>query len=57
MEHPGQNERKLTAIRFFAVVLGWGLTGAWGAMAFDFTLRGAFNYLRFRSGRWMAIKV
>lgn len=41
----------------FALVLGWGLPGAWAAFALDLTVRGALNFLRFRSGRWKTIKV
>ena len=40
-----------------ALSLGWGLVGAWSAMALDFSLRGTVNFLRYRSGRWKTIKV
>jgi MATE family multidrug resistance protein len=40
-----------------ALWLDWGLVGAWSAMAVDFSLRGALTFLRYRSGRWKAIKV
>jgi multidrug resistance protein, MATE family len=40
-----------------ALVLGWGLVGAWIAMALDFSLRGALNFLRFRNGGWKTVKV
>lgn len=40
-----------------ALTLGWGLVGAWSAMALDFTLRALLNYLRFRSGRWKFVEV
>jgi multidrug resistance protein, MATE family len=40
-----------------ALFVGWGLLGAWSAMALDLTLRGTFNFLRFRSGRWKRIQV
>lgn len=40
-----------------AHVVGWGLPGAWGAILLDFTLRGMFNYLRFRGGRWRQVRV
>jgi putative MATE family efflux protein len=40
-----------------AHVLGWGLPGAWGALIVDFTLRGVFNFLRYRGGRWKSVKV
>jgi putative MATE family efflux protein len=41
----------------FALNLGWGLMGAWGAMALDITVRGVLTVLRFRGGRWKTIKV
>lgn len=40
-----------------AHVIGWGLPGAWGALIVDFSLRGVFNFLRFRGGRWKQVKV
>ena len=39
------------------VGLGWGLTGAWVAMSADMGLRGALNYLRYRSGGWKKVEV
>ena len=41
----------------FALVLGWGLPGAWAAFALDLSVRGVLNFLRFRSGRWKTVKV
>lgn len=41
----------------FVNVLGWGLTGAWLAMAIDQCTRSTFIYFRYRSGLWKAIKV
>jgi putative MATE family efflux protein len=41
----------------FALVLGWGLPGAWGALALDLCMRGLLNFLRFRGGRWKSIEV
>ena len=41
----------------FALVFGWGLAGAWTAMALDMSIRGIENYLRWRSGRWKGIEV
>ncbi len=41
----------------FAIVLGWGLPGAWGALALDLCMRGLLNFLRFRGGRWKSIEV
>ncbi len=40
-----------------ALVMGWGLVGAWSAMAIDFGLRGVLNFLRFRGGRWKTVRV
>jgi Na+-driven multidrug efflux pump len=37
--------------------MGWGLLGAWSAMAIDFGLRGVLNFLRFRSGGWKTANV
>lgn len=39
------------------LVMGWGLVGAWSAMAIDFSLRGLLNFLRFRNGGWKTVKV
>lgn len=41
----------------FISVLGWGLAGAWIAMALDQATRSAFIYLRYRSGRWKTVRV
>lgn len=41
----------------FVNYLGWGLTGAWAAMAIDQCVRSGFIYFRYRSGRWKTIKV
>lgn len=48
---------RLPLAYLLALTLGWGLVGAWGAMAFDFTLRGTLNFLRFHAGRWKTIQV
>ncbi|MFC2023266.1 MATE family efflux transporter [Chloroflexota bacterium] len=40
-----------------AVILGWGLGGAWAAFVLDMSLRGVVNYLRFRGGKWKGVKV
>jgi len=48
---------RLPLAYLFAIVFGWGLTGAWSAMALDLALRGTLNFLRFRSGRWKAMQV
>jgi Na+-driven multidrug efflux pump len=48
---------RLPLAYLFAVVLDWGLLGAWSALAIDLSLRGLLNYLRFRSGRWKSVQV
>ena len=48
---------RLPLAYLLAVVLGWGLVGGWIAMSIDLTMRGIFNFLRFRSGRWKSISV
>jgi MATE family multidrug resistance protein len=48
---------RLPLAYFLALTLGWGLIGAWVAMALDFALRAVLNFLRFRSGRWKAVEV
>jgi putative MATE family efflux protein len=48
---------RLPLAYLLALVLGWGLPGAWAALALDMSLRGVLNFLRFRGGRWKTIKV
>ena len=48
---------RLPLAYLFAIVLGWGLPGAWGALALDLSMRGLLNFLRFRGGRWKAVEV
>jgi putative MATE family efflux protein len=48
---------RLPLAYLLSLVLGWGLLGAWSAMACDLTLRGFFNFFRFRGGRWKQIEV
>jgi putative MATE family efflux protein len=48
---------RLPLAYLFALVLGWGLPGAWAALILDMSLRGVLNFLRFRGGRWKTIKV
>ncbi len=48
---------RLPLAYLFALVLDWGLAGAWSALALDLSLRGLLNFLRFRGGRWKTIKV
>ncbi len=37
--------------------LGWGLMGAWYALATDMAMRGLLNFLRFRSRSWQKARV
>jgi len=48
---------RLPLAYLFAIVLGWGLTGAWGALIVDMSVRGIANFMRFRGGRWKSIQV
>jgi Na+-driven multidrug efflux pump len=48
---------RLPLAYLFAIVMGWGLVGAWAGMSIDMILRGGFNFLRFRSGGWKSIQV
>jgi putative MATE family efflux protein len=48
---------RLPLAYLFAIVLGWGLPGAWSALALDLCMRGLLNFLRFRGGRWKSIEV
>mgnify|MGYP005864579021 CR=1 FL=1 len=41
----------------FTQALGWGLTGAWVAMAIDLVIRGLLLFARFRGGKWKSIEV
>lgn len=41
----------------FVFGLGWGLAGAWAAVALDQVLRSFLIYRRFRNGRWKLAKV
>jgi MATE family multidrug resistance protein len=48
---------RLPLAYLLAIVLDWGLTGAWAALALDLCMRGLINFLRFRGGRWKSVKV
>lgn len=41
----------------FVKVLGWGLLGAWAAMAIDQCTRSGFIYFRYKSGKWKTVRV
>ena len=47
---------RLVGAWILGVHLGWGLLGVWVAMAFDQLLRGGLTLMRYRSGKWKAIK-
>lgn len=42
---------------FFAIVLGWGVEGAWIGAVLDMWTRASLTALRFRQGRWKLIRV
>ena len=48
---------RLPLAYLLAIVLDWGLTGAWAALALDLCMRGLINFLRFRGGRWKTVQV
>jgi len=41
----------------FAVVLGWGVEGAWLGAVIDIWTRAILTFLRFRRGKWQMIRV
>ncbi|MCS6911603.1 MAG: MATE family efflux transporter, partial [Anaerolineales bacterium] len=48
---------RLLLAYFFGIVMGWGLFGAWLAIWCDFAFRATMFYLRFRGGKWEALRV
>lgn len=48
---------RLAAAYFLGAVLGLGLYGVWLAFGLDFVARATLFWLRFRGGRWQAVKV
>jgi putative MATE family efflux protein len=48
---------RLLAVYVLGVSLGLGLLGAWLGIGIDFTFRALLFWLRFRSGKWAALKV
>lgn len=48
---------RVSLATLFVNHFGWGLLGAWVAMAIDQTTRSAFIYFRYRSGKWKTIRV
>jgi Na+-driven multidrug efflux pump len=40
-----------------SIKLGWGLTGVWIGMCFDFFLRSFVLILKFRQGKWKKIEI
>ncbi len=48
---------RVTLAYLFAIVLGWGVGGAWIGAVADLWVRAGLTYLRFRRGRWKTIRV
>jgi len=48
---------RLLPAYFLAIVLGFDAPGAWLAAVLDVNSRGVLTWLRFRQGKWKAIKV
>lgn len=48
---------RLTLTGGLILLGGWGLAAAWLSMFFDWSFRGLFAYLRFRSGAWRQVRV
>ncbi|WP_138206444.1 MATE family efflux transporter [Haloimpatiens lingqiaonensis] len=48
---------RLTLAYVLAIVLGYGLIGAWIAMTIDLLFRGTLLFFRFRSGKWQKLRV
>ena len=48
---------RLSLAYLFAIVLGYGLIGAWIAMSVDLIFRGCLLFFRFKSGRWKKVQV
>jgi len=48
---------RVPLVYFFAIVLGWGLNGAWLGTAMDWTARAALIYILFRRGAWKNIQL
>lgn len=48
---------RLPLAYLFTFGFGWGLVGAWIALALDLSVRGSLNFLRFRGGKWKLTRV
>jgi putative MATE family efflux protein len=48
---------RVTLAYFFAIVLGWGVGGAWIGAVTDIWMRAGLTFLRFQRGRWKTIRV
>jgi Na+-driven multidrug efflux pump len=42
---------------FFAISLGFGLSGLWSLQGFDELTRFCFNFWRFNRGKWKKISI
>jgi putative MATE family efflux protein len=48
---------RVTLAYLFAIVLGWGVAGAWIGAVADMWVRAGLTFWRFRRGRWKTIRV
>lgn len=48
---------RLVFAYIFAIILGWGLIGAWIAMSLDLITRGIIYFFIFKGGKWKYINV
>lgn len=48
---------RLPLVHLFVRVFGWGLAGAWVAMAVDWCTRGTVGMVRFRKGKWKSMRI
>jgi len=48
---------RLPLAYFFAIILGYGATGVWGAMVASMACQGIFMAWRFRRGKWKELEV
>lgn len=48
---------RLVFAYIFAIILGWGLVGAWIAMSLDLIIRGILYFFIFKGGKWKYVNV